>query len=56
VGGEPSAVQFAGRQNEFEGLDQVNQLLPQTLSGRGEVDVNLWVDGRLANAVRIRIQ
>jgi uncharacterized protein (TIGR03437 family) len=51
VDGEPAVVQYAGRQNDFEGVR-----LPRTLAGRGEVDLNLWVDGRLANAVRIRIQ
>jgi uncharacterized protein (TIGR03437 family) len=56
VGGEPVIVQYAGPQNEFEGLDQVNLLLPRTLAGRGEADVNLWVDGRLANAVSIWLQ
>jgi uncharacterized protein (TIGR03437 family) len=56
VGGEQAPVLYAGPQSEFEGLDQVNLLLPRTLIGRGDVDVNLWVEGRLANAVSVRIQ
>jgi uncharacterized protein (TIGR03437 family) len=56
VGGEPVVVQYAGPQNEFQGLDQVNLFLPRTLAGRGEVEVNLSVDERLANAVKVRIE
>jgi uncharacterized protein (TIGR03437 family) len=56
VGGEPVVVQYAGPQNEFQGLDQVNLFLPRTLAGRGEVEVNLSVDERPANAVKVRIE
>ena len=35
------------RRGEFAGLDQVNIQLPPGLSGSGEVDVQLTVDGRI---------
>lgn len=53
VGGESVAVQYTG---SVEGVDQLSLLLPRTLAGRGDVEVNVLVDGRLANAVSIRIQ
>ncbi|MBS1789615.1 MAG: hypothetical protein JST85_17960 [Acidobacteria bacterium] len=40
----------------YAGLDQVNAEIPQTLAGRGEVDVVLTVDGQVANTVRINIK
>jgi uncharacterized protein (TIGR03437 family) len=56
VGGMPATVQYAGRQGEYAGLDQVNALLPGGMSGRGEVDVILTVDGQAANAVKVNIK
>jgi uncharacterized protein (TIGR03437 family) len=56
IGGENAQVSYAGAQSEFIGLDQVNALLPRSLAGRGEVDVNLTVDGKAANLVRINIR
>jgi uncharacterized protein (TIGR03437 family) len=56
IGGDNAEVSFAGAQSEFIGLDQVNTLLPRSLAGRGEVDVNLTVDGKAANLVRINIR
>jgi uncharacterized protein (TIGR03437 family) len=44
---------FAGAQGGFVGLDQVNLRLPRSLAGRGEVDVVLTVEGKVANAVKI---
>ncbi len=49
-------VLYAGPQNQYEGLDQVNLKLPRSLAGRGELDVALWVDGQRANTVRIAVQ
>jgi len=48
-------VQYAGPQPTFEGLDQVNVVLPLTLQGSGEVNVVLTVDGQLANVVTINV-
>lgn len=53
IGGDNSQVYYAGKQGEFEGLDQINIGLPRSLSGRGEVTVNLTVEGVAANPVTI---
>ena len=55
VGGEPSKVLFAGAQPGFVGLDQVNLLLPRSLTGRGEVDVVVYVDEKPTNTVRVSV-
>jgi virginiamycin B lyase len=55
IGGVDAAVSFAGAQGDFVGLDQVNVLLPRSLVGRGEVDVVVIVDGRVANTVTVKI-
>lgn len=56
VGGTDAAVTYAGAQNEFAGLDQINLLLPRGLAGRGEVDLVLSVDGKTGNTVRVSIK
>jgi uncharacterized protein (TIGR03437 family) len=56
IGGTTARVAFAGMQGTFVGLDQVNILVPRTLAGRGEVDVELRVDGQIANIVRVNIK
>jgi uncharacterized protein (TIGR03437 family) len=56
IGGENAPVSYAGSQTEFLGLDQCNVLIPRTLAGRGEVEVALTVDGKIANAVSVRIK
>ena len=44
-------------QGQFVGLDQVNLgPLPRSLTGRGEVDIVLTVDGKVANTVTVTIQ
>jgi uncharacterized protein (TIGR03437 family) len=55
VGGVPAAVLYAGPQNEYPGLDQVNILIPKALRGRGLVNVILTIDGASANTVNIRV-
>jgi len=55
VGGEAMQVLYAGPQSEFVGLDQVNLILSRSLIGRGEVNVVLTVDGKVANTVTITI-
>ncbi len=55
IGGVDAAVSFAGAQGDFAGLDQVNVLLPRGLAGRGEAEVVLTVDGRVANTVTVKI-
>jgi uncharacterized protein (TIGR03437 family) len=56
IGGEAADVLYAGWQLEYEGLDQVNVRLPQSLAGRGEVEVRLEVDGKPANAVTVSVR
>ena len=56
VKGLAADVLYAGAQMEFAGLDQVNIQLPAGVSGSGEVDVELTVDGNKANTVRVAIQ
>ena len=55
VGGEIAEVNYAGPQNTFVGLDQINGRLSRNLAGRGEVDVDLSVDRKAANVVRVKI-
>jgi len=40
---------FVGPQLEFEGLDQINIKLPRTLAGKGDVSINVEVDGLRSN-------
>ena len=56
IGGAAAQVKFAGAQGTFVGLDQVNVLIPRSLAGRGDVDVELRVDGQIANTVRVNIR
>jgi uncharacterized protein (TIGR03437 family) len=56
IGGVSAPILYAGPQNTFVGLDQVNVQLPAELAGRGEVDVTLWVDGQLSNTVTVSFQ
>ncbi|HKE05470.1 MAG TPA: choice-of-anchor D domain-containing protein, partial [Blastocatellia bacterium] len=57
IGGTPVMVGFAGAQGGFVGLDQMNLgPLPRSLAGRGEVDVVITVDGKVANTVKINIE
>jgi uncharacterized protein (TIGR03437 family) len=56
IGGTNASVSYAGSQNGFVGLDQVNILIPRSLIGRGLVDVSLNVEGKLANIVQLTIK
>ncbi len=49
-------VLFAGAQGDFVGIDQCNLRLPNSLAGRGDVSIELLVDGKAANSVSIRIK
>jgi uncharacterized protein (TIGR03437 family) len=53
IDGVETTVEYAGAQGQYAGLDQVNVRLPRSLSGRGEVTVELWVDEKPANPVRV---
>ena len=56
IGGVNAQVMSAGAHSFFVGLDQANILIPRSLSGRGNADVNLTVDGIAANAVTISLK
>lgn len=56
VGGVATEVIYAGVQGDFVGLDQANLRLPNSLAGRGEVEVGLTVDGIAANPVKVVIK
>jgi gluconolactonase len=56
IGGADAQVDYAGAQNDFQGLDQLNAQLPRNLAGRGEVVLELVVDGQAANTVRINVK
>jgi uncharacterized protein (TIGR03437 family) len=56
VGGTTLGVEFLGNQGSFVGLDQLNALIPRSLIGRGQVNVQLTVDGKPANVVHINIR
>ncbi|MGH9934866.1 MAG: hypothetical protein ACREAM_01395 [Blastocatellia bacterium] len=57
VGGADVTVSFVGAAEGFAGLDQLNVgPLPNSLRGRGEVDVALIADGKPANIVRVSIR
>jgi len=49
-------VTFAGPQGSYDGLDQVNLLLPRTLAGAGTVDIALTVNGWEANIVTVTVR
>jgi uncharacterized protein (TIGR03437 family) len=56
VGGTNAEVSYAGPQNDFAGLDQINTELSRSLIGRGEVTINCTVDGKAANALTVTIK
>ena len=56
LGNVEAEVLYAGAQGNFVGLDQVNLRLPRSLSGSGEVDLSLTVDGKGSNVVKISIK
>ncbi len=53
IGGLPVEVLYAGAQGTYVGLDQINLRLPLALRGKGEVELNIIVDGKNANPVRL---
>jgi uncharacterized protein (TIGR03437 family) len=56
IGGMGAEVLYADLAPGFIGLDQANIRLPRSLAGRGEVDVALTVDGKMANAVKLNVK
>ncbi|HKC85023.1 MAG TPA: hypothetical protein VKG02_03540, partial [Blastocatellia bacterium] len=56
IGDVDAPVLFVGAQGDFAGLDQVNARLPRNLAGRGELDLELVVDGVATNTTRVNIK
>lgn len=57
VNGVSLPVTYAGSQDQFIGLDQINAgPLPASLAGAGQVNVVVTVDGIPANTLQIDIQ
>lgn len=56
IGGTNTELLYVGTQGDFVGLDQINVRLPRSLIGRGEMDVTLTMDGKVANTVRISVK
>lgn len=50
------AVTYAAAQEDLAGVDQVNVELPQALSGRGKIAVNVVVNKFHANTVTVTIR
>lgn len=55
IGGVEAPVSFAGA-HSIVGLDQINVQVPNSLKGRGEVPVQITVDGLEANPVTLTFQ
>ena len=56
IGGLEATVLYADLAPGFVGLDQCNILLPSGLAGRGEVSLELTVDGTRANPVSLNFK
>lgn len=56
IGGTISDVFYAGPQMSYGGEDQLNIRLPRSLKGRGEVDVQIVVDGKAANTIKVSVK
>ncbi|MEP6963738.1 MAG: hypothetical protein ABI995_16795, partial [Acidobacteriota bacterium] len=56
LGGADAQVLYAGPQGEFSGFDQVNVLVPRSLSGTGSVALQLIVSGVSSATSRVSIQ
>jgi uncharacterized protein (TIGR03437 family) len=56
VGGVAVQPSYVGAQGGFVGFDQVNLALPRSLGGRGELTIEMTVDGLIANAVSVAVR
>ena len=55
IGVEVAQVLGLAPSGQFEGLDQINVLIPRSLIGRGVVEIRVTVDGQVLNTVTITI-
>ena len=56
AGGVNLPLSYAGAQSQFSGLDQINALLPRSLAGRGDVAIQITVDGQVANIGHVTVK
>jgi uncharacterized protein (TIGR03437 family) len=56
LGGTNITPMFVGAQGTLEGLDQANFQVPQSLAGRGEIDLIITTDNKPSNMVKFRIR
>ena len=56
IGGIEVPVLYAGAHCCYVGVDQINLQIPKSLIGRGEVDVVLTIEGKIANTVKINVK
>ena len=56
IGGLNAEVTFAQAQGSLVGVDQVNVRIPPNLGGRGEVNLELSVDAKPSNIVKVNIK
>jgi hypothetical protein len=56
IAGQEVPVIYSGAAGHFPGLDEVTVEVPRSLTGMGESDVVLTVDGEPASPVRVHIQ
>ncbi len=56
AGGVALPIEYAGAQNFFPGVDQLNILLAKSLQGKGEVDLAVTINGKTANLVKVNFK
>jgi len=56
IGNHSVPVLYAGAQGQYEGFDQMDVQLPNSLAGAGVVNVVATVDGATSNVVQIQLQ
>jgi hypothetical protein len=55
IGSVPATVTYAGPAPGFDGLDQINAIIPPQLRGLGSVNVRAYVNSRLSNIVTVKM-
>jgi uncharacterized protein (TIGR03437 family) len=56
AGGVNLPVSYASAQPQYAGLDQIDALLPPSLAGKGDVVIQVTVDGQAANPGHVTIK
>lgn len=56
AGGVTGSPSFVGAQGSLLGVDQINLTIPQSMAGKGEMDLVFSVDGKQTNPVKIKVK